>query len=46
MTKMKCDSKVVYSRSPDIPQKTLPEYSHSLEETWNNVVVNQYKNAG
>ena len=33
MTKMKCDSKVVYSHNPDIPQKTLSEYSHSLEET-------------
>ena len=29
MTKMKCDSKVVYACNPDVPQKALSERSQS-----------------
>ena len=48
MTKKRCDCKVVYARNPDVPQKPYLNIVKVklLKGTWNNVAVNQHKEAG
>ena len=44
---MKHNFKVVCARNPDVPQKPHPNTDKNILQygTWNNAVVNQYKEA-